>query len=164
MRHLEKEYRWEHCPSFHTFLRYYYHHPLYNKNPSQTLHVRQFTYQALSPFSNAPKQPGINLKQITGLFVVCYCDTKRQRFANSRLCDVESFYSLSSSEMCLSLRRWQSSYSQPECKANGCMWFWVNCYNLMVYHLLLLLPHCYKESMLIISPMHTGGRVRIYWN
>lgn len=40
------------------------------------------------------------------------CDAKQQRSADSRLCDAQSFYSLSSSVR-LSLRQCQSSYSQP---------------------------------------------------
>lgn len=60
-------------------------------------------------------QSGFSWRQITWfLDKVCVqlCDTKQQRFANSRLCDVRSFYSLSSSVMCLSPRQCLISYSQ----------------------------------------------------
>lgn len=101
------------------------------------------TYQALvqmcQRIKRAPR-PGFILIQNTWLsdeVRVQLCDTKQQRFANSRLCDVQSFYSLSSSAVRFSPRQCQSSYSQQATVQSQCMdvWFCHNCCNLMVYHL-----------------------------
>lgn len=97
-------------------------------------------FQVRQHIKRAP-QPGFGLWQITWcLHKVCVQlhDTKQQRFANSRLCDVHSFYSLPSCAECLSLRQCQLVQSVIQSAKSVdvlYVWFWLNCCNAMVYHL-----------------------------
>lgn len=95
--------------------------------PCETVHIPSpisfhFTlFKSASAYVNRAPPPGPHHKTNYTTFrpsvrmCMCVCkmgDAKQQRFADSRLCDVQSFYSLSSS-VHLSLRQCQSSYSQP---------------------------------------------------
>lgn len=91
---------------FHTFLRTLHTtkitlwHSMW-----ETVHIPgpiPFHFNLFKHINRAP-WPGVSLRQITWfldqpcVYVRGFCCTKQQRFANSRLCDVQSFYSLSSS-------------------------------------------------------------------
>lgn len=98
----------------------------HNKHDSQPVHWLHHIL-ASANYSNLYDEVCVN---------VCNSDTKQQRFANSRLRRVQSFNSPPNSVVCDSAcgsARTHRVSQQSEQPMD--VWFWVNRYNLMSYHL-----------------------------
>lgn len=177
-RHLEKG-RQEQRLSFHTFLRYY-HHPLHNENHSQTLCVRQSTYQApflsTSSFSNVPTneesptawpQNKTNYMIFRPSVCVCVCNSVTQNSKGLQIPDSVMFsLFIACPAVCASAWGHAKTHIVSQSAQSMDVWFWLNIYNLMVYHLwTTAAAHTLRESTWWQSPpTNTGGRANIYWS
>lgn len=117
-------------------------------------------------------QPGLRIRQITWFLdqacvCVCVCNSVTQNSKGLQIPDSVMFsLFIACPAVCASAWGHAKTHIVSQSAQSMDVWFWLNIYNLMVYHLwTTAAAHTLRESTWWQSPpTNTGGRANIYWS